>query len=111
MIDFFEHYERILLRSELKISILKVYVDDGRQVTSKLKKGMRYEEEEKKFVWNEEAHKEDEARERSGEKEDEFMARICIEAMNKINPDLTFTAEVASDFIDNKLPTLGQKDC
>ena len=34
------------------------------------------------------------------------MARLCLEAMNKVNPDLTFTAEVASDFPDNKLPTL-----
>ena len=42
MFDFFEKYERILLRSELKITILKVYVDDGRQVTNKLRKGMRY---------------------------------------------------------------------
>ena len=106
VIDFFEKYERILLRSDLKISILKVYVDDGRQVTSKLKKGMRYSETEERFTWNRESEKEDEELERAGEKEDEFMARLCLEAMNKVNPDLTFTAEVASDFADNRLPTI-----
>ena len=57
MIDFFENYEMILLRSELRINLLKVYVDDGRQVTTKLNKGMRYNEIEKKFTWNEKAEK------------------------------------------------------
>ena len=34
------------------------------------------------------------------------MARICLDAMNSINPDLTLTAEVESDFQDHRLPTL-----
>ena len=34
------------------------------------------------------------------------MARLCLPAMNGINPDLTFTVETAEDFKDNKLPTL-----
>ena len=34
------------------------------------------------------------------------MARVCLVAMNSINPDLTFTVEVCSDFPDNRLPTL-----
>ena len=106
MSDYMEKYENILMKSDLKISMLKVYVDDGRQITSKLKKGMRYDNEEEKFVWNEIAEKEDDRKELEGEKEDEFMARVCLEAMNQINPDLTFTAEVQSDFVDKKLPTL-----
>ena len=34
------------------------------------------------------------------------MARLCLPAMNAINPDLTFTAEVGEDFPDKRLPTL-----
>ena len=34
------------------------------------------------------------------------MARLCLPALNAINADLTFTAEVASDFGDRRLPTL-----
>ena len=34
------------------------------------------------------------------------MARICLPAMNSINGDLEFTAEVPEDFADEKLPTL-----
>ena len=37
------------------------------------------------------------------------MARLCLPAMNHINPDLTFTAEVEEDFQDKKLPTLDMK--
>ena len=34
------------------------------------------------------------------------MARLCLPAMNAINPDLTFTAEVEEDFANKRLPTL-----
>ena len=34
------------------------------------------------------------------------MARLCLPAMNDVNEDLTFTAEVESDFKNLKLPTL-----
>ena len=34
------------------------------------------------------------------------MARACLPAMNHINPDLTFTTEVAEDYENKKLPTL-----
>ena len=37
------------------------------------------------------------------------MSRICLPAMNAINPDLVFTAEVPEDFADGKLPTLDTK--
>ena len=46
VMDFMRKYERILLRSEVKISVLKIYVGDGRQVTSRMRKGMRYSKEE-----------------------------------------------------------------
>ena len=41
------------------VGLLAGYVDDGRQVTSLLKKGMRYHKEKKEFIWTEEAEKED----------------------------------------------------
>ena len=106
IMDFFKKYREILLRSDLKISLLKVYVDDGRQVTSKMRKGMRYDKTEDKFVWRKEAEEEDEQKELEGEKKDEYMARLCLPVLNMINSDLKFTAEVQSDFADNKLPTL-----
>ena len=34
------------------------------------------------------------------------MARLCLPLMNAINPDLTFTVEVAEDFPTKGLPTL-----
>ena len=104
--DFFEEYEKILLRAGLTITLLKVYVDDGRQVTSTLEKGKRYDKEMKQFVWSQEAEEEDKRREEEGEDRDMFMARLCLPVMNSINEDLTFTAEVAGDFPSKKLPTL-----
>ena len=106
MTDFFSKYNNTLKKSGLEIFLMKVYVEDGRQVTSMLRKGMRYSREEDKFVWSKEAEEEDYGMEEQGEKKDEFMARLCLEAMNQINKDLTLTAEVESDFPDNRLPTL-----
>ena len=67
---------------------------------------MRFRAEEKKFVWDAESEKEDEEMEKNGERKEEFMARLCLPAMNAVNEDLTFTAEVAPDFTDERLPTL-----
>ena len=106
MNDFFEEYERILRREKLLITMLKVYVDDGHQVTSMLRKGMRFSKERKEFIWTAEAEAEDRRKEEEGEEDDEFMARLCLPVMNAINEDLTFTVEVAGDFINKKLPTL-----
>ena len=49
---FFHAYEEILLDAGVTISLMKVYVDDGRQITSLLKKGMRYSREKKRFEWD-----------------------------------------------------------
>ena len=64
---------------------------------------MAYDKNEKRFVQSEEARTEDLAR---GETPERRMARRCLVAMNSINVDLVFTVEVASDFPDNRLPTL-----
>ena len=63
MQDFFEKYEEVLLKAGLLITLLKVYVDDGRQVTSLLDKGMRYDKEKREFVWSAEAEEEDRRKE------------------------------------------------
>ena len=52
MTDFFIKYDQILKKSGLRVFMLKVYVDDGRQVTTKLRKGMRYSREQERFEWN-----------------------------------------------------------
>ena len=85
---------------------MKVYVDDGRQVSTLLRKGMRFNKEKMAFEWDIFAEEEDQMMEQAGENRDSFMARLCLPAMNAVNMDLTFTAEVASDFGDKRLPTL-----
>ena len=74
--DFFERYEDILLRAGLTITLLKVYVDDGCQVTSLLRPGMRYRKETNSFEWDQDAEEED--RRQEGEKKDTFMSRLCL---------------------------------
>jgi hypothetical protein len=34
------------------------------------------------------------------------MVRVCLPAINTINEDLVFTAEIPEEFKDHKLPTL-----
>ena len=67
MADFFERYQDILLRADLKITLMKVYVDDGRQVTSLLKQGMRFNPSSNSFEWSKEAEEEDKMMEEMGE--------------------------------------------
>ena len=106
MNNFFKKYHEILKKANLKVTLLKVYVDDGRQVSTLLKRGMRFDEEREEFVWSREAEREDLERMEKGEADDEYMARLCVVAMNHINKDITFTTEVASEFSNKKLPTL-----
>ena len=78
-------------------------VDDGRQESGVLPIGMEYDGRVEKCVFSEETKLEDLARNETNERR---MARVCLVAMNSINVDLVFTVEVASDFADNRLPTL-----
>ena len=34
------------------------------------------------------------------------MVRVCLPAINSINPNLEFTAEIPEEFPDQKMPTL-----
>ena len=79
------------------------YVDDNRQATSKLKKGSRIVKEEMKFVFKEEWLEEDL---KTKETNTQRMVRVCLEAMESINPDLKFTTEIAEDLLNLRLATL-----
>ena len=80
--------------------------DDGRQGTSVLKEGMRFNKEVKKFTYDAEADLEDKRMKADGESDRQRMVRICIPAWNSINPDLVFTGECQDDFPGGRLPTL-----
>ena len=87
MNDFFWNYEKILETGKIEITLLKVYVDDERQASTVMKKGMRYDENSKKFSWSEEAEMEDIQKEKGGEDKNMFRARICQPAMNSVNKE------------------------
>ena len=78
MEEFFHEYRRILEKAEVRIMMMKVYVDDGRQLTTLLRKGMRYNEEEKEFRWSMLAEEEDLELERQGEDRDSYMISMQI---------------------------------
>ena len=104
--DWAEQYEEILTRSGIEVDLLAGYVDDGRQGTTILEPGMKYNPEDKKFKYCAEQEKDDMTRKQSGETDNQRMARLCLVAMNAINDDLEFTVECEDDFEDKKLPTL-----
>ena len=106
MEDFFQEYEKILEKAGVTVTLMKVYVDDGRQASTLLRKGMRFDKEKMEFQWDMEAEEEDIRLEREGETPNAYMARLCLPALNAVNKDLTLTVEVEEDFEDKRLPTL-----
>ena len=54
-----EEYKNILDRSGVRAILLAGYVDDGRQGTTLLPEGMRYNKTENKFIYSTEAATED----------------------------------------------------
>ena len=110
MHDWGEQYQQILTKACLRIALLGSYVDDVRQGTTVLRLGMRFDHTIMEFKWSMEAEVEDKTlKEIEEEPTNRRMSRICLPAMNAINPDLVFTAEVPEDFADGKLPTLDTK--
>ena len=110
MHDWGEQYQMILTKACLRIALLGSYVDDVRQGTTVLRLGMRFDHTAMEFKWSMEAELEDTRLKEIGqEPTNKRMARTCLPAMNAINPDLVFTAEVPEDFGDGKLPTLDFK--
>ena len=93
----------ILIDAQLIIDYLRGYVDNGRQVSTVLANGMRFSEEKMMFEITEEGKIEDE---NSVETINARMAKLCLPAMNAINPDLVFMMEIPEDFPLCRLPTL-----
>ena len=108
MQDWGEEYHKILVGSGLRVSLLRIYVDDVRQASTVLRRGTRYDEVKRQLVWTEDSEEEDELLSEKGETADARMVRILTPVMNNINPDLKFTSEIREDFQDGKIPTL---DC
>ena len=109
MQDWGEKFTDILLHADLKLTLFKSYVDDGRLAGTVLKLGMRYCNIKKSFKYAASDEMIDKILEEGGETIDARMARVCLPAMEDINPDLKFTPEVASDFPDGWVPTLDFK--
>ena len=106
MQDWGEELTVTLLRADLKLTLFKTYVDDGRLAGTMMRLGMRYCKKEKSFKHTHYDEMMDKMMEESGEDRNARMARICLPAMEDVNPDLKFTTEVESDFPDGWLPTL-----
>ena len=106
MEDWADMYKDILERAKVEVLMMAGYVDDGRQITTELEKGMEFNIETKAFEYSEEAEKIDDEMEKKGESKNQRMARLCVKAMNAINPDLEFTTETQDDFPHSRLPTL-----
>ena len=92
-----------LLKAGLRLPLFGGYVDDGRQGSTVLRKGMVFDEETREFKFSEEQRIKDEEMQ---EPDNKRMARICQPAMNSVNRDLKFTTECPEDFPGQRLPTL-----
>ena len=92
-------YEGILLRAGLRVPLMSGYVDDGRQGSTVLRKGMMFDDQLGEFVSNEEQYERD-------VEEDAPDNIICLPAMNSVNDDLKFTTEAPEEFSRKRLPTL-----
>jgi Cft2 family RNA processing exonuclease len=80
-------YTRILLKAGLKIPLMTGYVNDGRQGSTVLRKGMRFDEGKGEFAMDVEQFELDAA---SDEPDNMSMARICLPAMNAVNRNLIY---------------------
>ena len=93
----------ILMRSNIKIWMKALYVDDMRKAISSLEKGRRWVEKSQSFEFKDDWKNEDDIK---GESSTRRTANEMKKAMESINGDLKFEMELEEDFEDNKLPTL-----
>ena len=104
MYDWGEKYSMILWRSSIYMYLSpKNYVDDVRQATDHIKRGVHYDKEVDTMVYKEEWKIEDDENDFSDLKR---MGLACMEAMNSVAEDLTFTVETEEDFENGRLQTL-----
>ena len=63
--------------------------------------------EEKKWTWSQDDKDEDKRMKyKMKESTNQRMARLCLPAINSVNPNLVFTVEIPEEFKGSKLPTL-----
>ena len=105
MYDWSCHYRVMLENICLWAPILKGYVDDNRQYTTKMTPGMRFDDNKKVFSLREELVEQDRGN-NDLESATRKMEIECRKAMNSINPDIQFTTETAYDFPQGRLHTL-----
>ena len=109
MMDWSKKYQNILENSGIEVLLLSGYVDDGRQLSTSLPMGSRFNPTTRKFEITEQAEAEDKINKINGESTNQRMAKTCLSAMNSINSDLEFTVESPEDFENEQLPTLDFK--
>ena len=80
--DWAENYFEILEKADIWVALEGGYVDDGRQITNQLEKGMRFDKESKSFLYSTEGYEEDLIMEQKGESPDEFMAVELLYAVS-----------------------------
>ena len=76
----------ILLKAGLRIPLLGGYVDDGWQGSTVLRRGMLFDVTRKEFIYSEEQKMIDDAEDAPHSRR---MARICLPAMNSLNPRMS----------------------
>ena len=100
---WYEEFKEILDMSNIEELLSGIYVDDGREILTKLKLGYRFEEDIKRFEWSVESEEKDREENISREA---LTEREVRKLMNMINSDLKFTTESERDFENKRLPTL-----
>ena len=99
-----EEYRNVLTRSGVEVLLLAGYVDDGRQGTTSVPMGTRYDKQENKLKYNIEAAIVDQEKKLEGDSINQ--RRVCLDIMNSNNQDLDFTVVCQEDFQNERLPTL-----
>ena len=101
MQEWWDQFELMLKRSDIKCRLRAIYVDDGRMIIQKIMPGTRYCKVSKQFIKKNEFIKEDMECDRES-----LTEREMKEAMCDVSSDLDFTTETEKDFPNKRLPTL-----
>ena len=104
MSEWGERMRDILTDAGIKVFLEGSFVDDIRYVTSPIPNGVRWSQQEKKFVFKEEWFQE-ESEFSPARRKKKTSEELCF-AMNSIFPNIKFTVEVEDDFESKRLPTL-----
>jgi hypothetical protein len=78
-------YTMILLKAGLRVLLLRGYVDDGRQGSTVLRRGMKFDQERSEFIFSEDQLEIDE---KENLPDNIRMAQRCLPAINSVNVNL-----------------------